>query len=471
MTIIYLLGTNTFVPVANRIADRFGYKKIFCLGVAFFTIGTGGVGLSRDFLSLAASRLFEGVGAGLIFPLSLALLVKEFSKEKLGIVINLYLALSLTIGFGFGPIFSGYCAMHFVWNTAFLSLLPFCLLTFVLGCICHEETKKIYRGAFDIRGFFLFTCSISLILVALSEGNLPSTAEGWRSPYILSCLSCFCFFFLGAILMESRVENPMIPLALFRYPAFNLGCITLFTVGMIAFSSINLLVQYLEKGLFYDHGRIGYIASFYGLSLGLGGMLATYLMRTLSAKILSLSGLCLLIISLLLNQQFTIQSAESSIAMLVFLRGFSLGLSIGPVTSSSLETLPAPLASDGSSMVTFFRQIGATFGGSILGIIALRRNIYHKQLFMESVHQNLSAYTNAMHNLEKSIFAQNRDQAKGRALQEIVDYIYRQAYIESLNNALLSFAYVIGMIVCILCIINIRDYWYKQLREKNYLEE
>ncbi len=193
MTIIYLLGPNTLVPVANRIADRFGYKKIFCLGVAFFTIGTGGVGLSREFLSLAASRLLEGVGAVLIFPLSLALLVKEFSKEKLGIDINLYLALSLTIGCGFGPIFSGYCAMHFVWNTAFLSLLPFCLLTFVLGCICHEETEKIYRGAFDIRGFFLFTCSISLILVALSEGNLPSTAEGWRSPYILSCLSCFCF--------------------------------------------------------------------------------------------------------------------------------------------------------------------------------------------------------------------------------------------------------------------------------------
>ncbi|MEL7430968.1 MAG: MFS transporter [Chlamydiota bacterium] len=470
ITTLYLLGTNSLVPVGNRIADRIGYKQTFCIGNLLFTIGTIGVVLSKSFLFLAGSRLLEGVGAGMIFPTCLAILVREFPKERLTLVLNLYLGISIIIGFGFGGIFSGYCGAYLLWQMAFIALIPICLLTFFLGLFFQRETEKVDRGPFDYWGFLLFISGMFFMLVALSDGNLPSTAEGWRAPYIQACLGSFLICLIGMIWIESLTENPVVPLRIFRYAPFTLGCITLFTLGMIAFSSVNFSVYYLERGLLYDHFMVGRTVCFYGVPFGIGSLAGSYLMKKLTAKYLSLIGLGLLVASLLLNNVLTIQSGENTIRLLLILRGTALGVSVGPVTTAALQSLPKHLSSDGATFVTFFRQLGATFGGSVLGIVAIRRNVYHRQLFMEPVQRSLSGYQESLFRLKQSVFAANPRQAALRAQEEIIDYIYRQAYIQSLNDALMLFGYIIGGVLCILSVIHLKDS-YKRWHKKTYVDK
>lgn len=466
MTIIYLLGINTIVPIATRIADRIGYKNTFLIGIFLFSLGTFFVALSKGFMALALSRLIEGIGAGCIFPVGLALVVKDFSKKRLPLALNIYLGVSFGVGFIAGPLISGYIGMYSHWSYAFFYLIPFSLFSFIVCLFFNEETKAENRGPFDYLGFCFFASSISCLLIALSQGNLPSTAEGWRTPYVVFCLFAFFVLSISTLLIEKITKNPIIPIQLFKYPAFNIGCLTLFAIGSIAFSSVNVAVEYMGSGLLYDRFLIGKMLSIYGFTLGIGTLLASIIMKKISPVILSLFGLVLLIISLFLNNLLTIQSGLDEIFWLLFLRGFALGISIGPITASALSSLPKSFGSDGATILTFFRQVGATYGSSIMGIVIIRRTIYHKQLFIEQVNSGLSAYKKTIFHLQKHVFAENSQEGALRAKIEIIDYVNRQAYIQALNDAFLFFGYTLIAMTTILCIINFFTYLKQKVHAK-----
>ncbi len=470
ITIIYLLGANTIVPIANRIADRLGYKKVFLLGVALFFLGTLGSGLSQNFFMITTSRLIEGVGSGFIYPVGLAIIVQSFSKKHLSVAINIYMAAVFGIGFAGGSIVSGYYGFLNLWRGSFLWTLIPISLSFVIACILCTETKRVQRGSFDYAGFFFFASFVSCIIVFLEQGNLPSTNEGWRSSYIIFCMIGAVVFMIATLLLEKGATNPIIPLPLFKYATFTTGSMTLFAIGSVIFSTTNVAVEYMQEGLLYDRLKIGKILSIYGTMLGIGPLIANLLMKKISPTILSVFGLCVLICSLFLSNIISIQSSEVPIIIMLTVRGLAVGISVGPVVASALKALPKELGSDGSTMLTFFRQVGATYGGSIFSLIAIRRNIFHKEIFFTSMNQHLSAYKNAVFNLKNEVFAGSLSQGAMRAKVEIIDYVNRQSYIQSLNDANIFMGYIVMAMTILLCISNILTYLQKKRREKHHLE-
>ncbi len=461
INILILLGINTFVPVANRFADRYGYKTIFFLGVFLFGLGTLFTASAKNFMILGTGRFIEGAGAGFIFPVGLAAITRSFPKEKLGLAINFYLGVAFSIGMYTGTLVSGYIGQYLTWPLSFYMLLPFIFISLVICALFHDETELIQRGKFDFWGFLAFAIMIGSVLVGLSEGNLSSTNEGWRSPYIIGLLVLSFLSFILVIVIERSVKNPIIPLNIFKDFSFSLGCLVLFCIGLTLFSSIELMVSYMQLGLLYDKFMIGVVMMTYGLFFGIFSVVSSLLSKWITAPILSLIGVILLTMGLFLNNILSIQSGKVAMFFILFLKSAGTGFALGPMTLSSLQNLPKRLQTDGATLLTFFRQVGGTFGGSILGIILIRKNIFHRQLYMQTVNKQLPGYKYTFMRLQDHIVnaaGSNPQEAAKQAEVEIILNIQRQSHIQSINDSMLVIGYVFILITIMLICVNVISY-------------
>lgn len=463
----YLLGINTIVPAANYFADKHGYKKLFFLGVMIFLLGTASAGFATNFYILAIARLVEGMGAGVIFPVGLSIIAHYFPKEKVGSAINLYLGLGFGLGAALGSLAAGYIGMYYPWQFFFLFMIPNCLLSMLIILLFQGESEKIPRDKFDLFGFFTFVIAISSLLVALANGQLKSTAEGWRSPFIIGCLVVFAISLITFLYHEYKSKSPFIYIGLFKNSLFSIGCLTLFVLGMSVFATPSLMTKYLEVGLRYDKFTIGCNLIAYGLSLGFFSMVANALTKMIPAALLSILGLITIIISYFLNNILTLQSGKEIIATIAILRGMGLGLALGPITIQSLKQVPKAFLSQASTLLTFFRQVGGTFGGIILGIIILRRDIFHTARFAEPVHRQLVGYQYTAQKLQEEITQRAGSapmQAQEQAKAIIEGDIMIQSYIQSINDALFVFGYVTAVFALFLIVANL-IHWIREKRQ------
>lgn len=441
----YLLGLNSTVPSASWMSERFGFRKMYAFGVLVFTIGSGFAGLAPNFWTLGACRFVEGIGAGYIFPIGLAMITRNIPKKRLSLALNLYIAISFGGGSGLGMILAGYFSQFASWRELFLLFLPFGGLATLDCWLFHEDTPQTNKGPFDFWGFITFTLFIALLLVALSFGPLRSTAEGWRDPLIVSCFVIAGMSLLLSLWIESRHPNPVIPLNLFKNPLFVLCLLSMLQLGMAFFSSVSSFVSFMLNALRYERFIVGWIASAYGIAMGLSSVLASRITKWIHPTVLTFVGLSALIISYFLNNQITLQSYPLQILGILALRGFGVGLSLGPITALAMATVSKSLAGPASTLLTFTRQVGSTYGGTVLAIMMIKRKIYHVARFAEPVSQQIPGYQFTFNRLSTQFFSSVSDKsflASRQAELEIVQNIETQAFIQAINDGMMVFGYI-----------------------------
>lgn len=460
VTILFLLGINSTVPIANLLAERFGFKRLFFIGALIFAFSSLATGFAIDFWSLAIARFIEGVGAGIIFPVGMALIIMNFPKEKLGLAINIYMGFGFGAGMIVGTYFSGVIAMWSVWQNLFFVMVPFGIFAAIITWLVYDETERTVTAKFDLWGYLCFIILIASLVVALEIGNLSSTTNGWKSPFIIGCFVTAGISLILLIIFEIHAEEPVVPLKLFKYPLFVIGCVTLFSLGMSLFASVSFISSYMEDALHYDKYQTGRILVIYGVMLGAFSIVASFLLKKISPSVLVLIGLGIVIYSYFLNNILTIQSGYFQIGLILALRSMGLALALGPVTVHSIKNVPKELSGPAATLLTFFRQVGGTYGGAIMGIIVIRRNIFHTARFGEQVNPWLVGFKETSRKLTNHIFTDvkgNILEAKERATELIIADIKIQSYIQAINDAMIAFGYATIGVAIILIILTVRD--------------
>ncbi len=461
VTTFYLLGVNSTVPAATWIAARFGFRTTYAVGALIFALGSGCAGFAWDFYSIGITRFVEGIGAGLILPVGLAMISRNFPKEQLGTALILYIAIGFGGGLGFGLPIAGYFAEFHSWRDVFFIILPLGILAAIDCWLVHEETPQQSDKPFDYPGYFFFILFISSLLVALSFGALPSTDEGWTSFFILSCFATAIVSLALTILIESRSNHPIIPLQLFQNPVFAVSALALFLLGMALFSSISSMADFMLNVLVYDKFRVGLIAMVYGLSMAGGSVLSSLFMRWIPTPFLTLSGLTLLVVSYFLHNEITVQSYPGQISLILFLRGMGVGLALGPVTTLGMGAVQKELAGDAATLLTFFRQVGGTYGGTIITIMVIKRKIFHVARFSETVNPQNPGYRYTWQKLYdkfSAVVSDNRLISAKQAKISIAETIELQAYTQSINDAMVVFGCITIVLAIVITYLNIRRY-------------
>ncbi|MCL1938447.1 MAG: DHA2 family efflux MFS transporter permease subunit [Candidatus Azobacteroides sp.] len=432
----YMLAMAAMLPTSGWLADKFGYKKVYFWGLFLFTVGSLCCAMSHNELSLICSRILQGLGAGIVQTLGMAIIVREFPPSQRGVALGFW-AIASAASVSFGPLIGGYLVDNFGWQLIFDVNVPVGVFALFFTMVIQREVKNPNARKFDLLGFMSVSIFLPVLLYALTEGNSASNAEGWRSPYILLCFAISGFALITFISRELTTTHPLINLRLLRNHNFALGNIFMMIFGMGMFGSTFLLPLYLQNSMNYTALQSGAVFLPVGIIQGSISPIVGLTSDKANPKIPICIGICLLSLSFLANTHFSFMSEHHNIMVSLYLRGFGMGMIFTPLSSLTLLTLPSEQMAQASSIINTIRQIGGSLGIAVFTTLLTARANFHSQVYGQAINSQSEAFASVTRNMSYYIQEHGGSSLASamRQSQMIVSsHVNTQAFIEGIND-------------------------------------
>ena len=243
----YALTLATTVLAAGSLADLFGRRRVFTIGLVLFTAASFGCGIANDAGVLIAARAVQGVGGGVMFAVSLALLANAFHGRERGTAFGIWGA-TTGAAVAIGPLVGGVLTEWAGWRWIFFVNIPIGIAAIVVTLLRVDESKSPGSARVDWLGTAALTGSLFLLVYGLLQGN----EKGWSSPLILGCLVGAVVLLAAFVAIELSQSNPMLDLRLFRGAGFVGAQIAAFAISASIFAAFLYLTLYLQNVLGYS---------------------------------------------------------------------------------------------------------------------------------------------------------------------------------------------------------------------------
>jgi DHA2 family multidrug resistance protein len=432
----YMLSMAVMLPTSGWLADKFGYKRLYFIGLLLFTVGSMLCGMSNDENTLILSRIVQGLGAGTIQPLGMAIITREFPPHQRGLALGFW-GIAAAASVSFGPMIGGYLVDNFSWQLIFDVNIPFGIAALVFTILIQREFINARVGKFDLVGLISVLLFLPLFLYALSEGTAATNSEGWHSPFILACFAISIFSLVVFITWELTTEYPLIDLRLLGNYNFGMANLVLliFCIGM--FGSTFLLPLYLQNSMGYTAIQAGSVFLPVGIIQGIISPIAGRLSDKFSPKVPIIMGMIIMAISFTLNSKLSYLSEHSFIMTSLYLRGFAMGVIFIPLSNLSLLTIPREKMAQASGITNTIRQLGGSLGIAIFATMLTSRINFHSQVYGAAIQTGSQEFKNVATNL--AYFAQqhvggNMATALQQSKYMIASHISKQAYIQAIDD-------------------------------------
>lgn len=432
----YMLALAVMLPTSGWLADKFGYKKMYFWGMLLFTLGSFLCGMSTNENMLILARVIQGLGAGTIMPVGMAIVTREFKPEERGIALGFW-SIAAAASVSFGPLIGGYLVDNFNWQLIFDVNVPIGVFGLIATIIIQREYRNKKIRSFDAVGFFSVSIFLPFLLYALSEGNAQTNSAGWTAPYILACFAISLVAFAVFITAELTVKEPLIDLRLLVNHNFAYANLIMFIFGIGMFGSTFLLPLYLQDSLGYTAIQAGAVFLPVGIIQGAMAPLAGLFGDKTNAKIPILIGVVVLAISFFINSELSYLTEHSYIMLALYLRGFAMGVMFTPLSAIALIEIPREKMAQASGLFNVIRQLGGSFGVAILATVLTTRVDYHSQVFSESVNTTSPVYQEVVHHLDgymKENIGSNSAKAAQQSSYVVMAHLNKQAFIEGVND-------------------------------------
>ncbi|MEI6124124.1 MAG: DHA2 family efflux MFS transporter permease subunit [Bacteroidota bacterium] len=449
----YMLAMAVMLPTSGWLADRFGYKRMYFLGLLLFTFGSFLCGSSSNENMLIIARVIQGLGAGTIQPLGMAIITREFPPKQRGIALGFW-GVAAAASVSFGPLIGGYLVDNFNWQLIFDVNIPFGIIGLLATIIIQQEYKNPKVRSFDYVGFISVIIFLPLTLYALSEGNTATNSAGWSAPHILACFAIAAIALAVFITAEFTVKEPLIDLRLLGNRNFGLGNLIVLIFGMGMFGSTFLLPIYLQNSLGYTAVQAGSVFLPVGIIQGVMSPLSGRLADKSNPKLLIIIGVILLSLSFLMNANLSFLTENHFIMLSLYLRGFSMGLLFTPLNTIVLSQMPREKMAQASGITNTVRQLGGSLGVAILATLLSSRITYHSQLYGQAINRHSQVFINTVTHLAYAV-QHNVGGAFATAAQQaqfiLLGNLNKQAYIQGIDDdfliaALISFVGVVPVV-------------------------
>ncbi len=440
----YMLAMASVMPVSGWLADKYGYKRIYFSGLFFFTLGSLLCGLSTNENILIFSRVIQGLGGGLIQPLGMAIILREFPLAQRGIALGFW-GIASAASVSFGPVIGGYLSDNFNWQMIFNINVPVGIIAMILTFLIQREFTNNEHRKFDIVGFISVIIFLPLLLYALSEGNAVTNAEGWNAPHILFCFAISTIALAVFITRELTFEYPLIDLKLLANRNFGLCTLVVFIFNIGMFGSTFLLPLYLQNSMNYTALQSGYMFLPIGIIQGFVSPISGIISDKYNPKILPIIGITLLAISFYINSTLSFLSENAFIMISFYIRGFAMGIIFTPLNKMSFLTIPHRKMAQASSITNTLRQIGASFGVAFLTTMLTSRINFHSQVYSQAIQSQSPSFKNVSQQL--TYFAQQHlgtplYSATKQGQYLLLSHVNTQAYIQGIDDDFLLAAII-----------------------------
>jgi MFS transporter, DHA2 family, methylenomycin A resistance protein len=361
----YNLVYASLLLTAGTLADLYGRRRIFALGIALFTLGSLVCGLAPNAVVLVIGRAVAGLGAALEIPTSLAILTVAYSDTKQRAQALGVWASCNGLAFIIGPTLGGVLVETVGWRSIFLLIIPLCVVALGLTAVAVPESKDPKDRRLDVPGQVLAITALGALALAVIEGP----RWGWESIASVAAFAASGFAAVLFVLRQRGADGALVPLAMFRNRVFSasLGIAAAMTFGMYAMLFLTPLYLQAARGdgaLLAGVELLPMSVTFVIVSQLSGKIANAYgprLPMTLGMALMG-AGLFMLALIPLDNSLVLIEAA-----LLVI--GCGLGLNTAPVNGVAVANAPAARSGTASGLVNTARMVGATLGVAVLGAI------------------------------------------------------------------------------------------------------
>ncbi|WP_214408817.1 MDR family MFS transporter [Sphaerisporangium fuscum] len=354
----YLLTSTITVPLYGRLSDIYGRKPLLIIGVTVFLLGSVLCGLAQDMGQLIAFRGVQGLGAGALMPLSLALVADMFPPDKSGRVQGV-LGGIMAASYIAGPFLGGFFTDHASWRWAFYVNLPIGIVLLAIIATRLPRVAGSGGGRPDYLGIAVFTAAITLLLVGLTENGLDGNT--WTSARVAGPLIAAVVLFGAFVLVELRAQQPIMPMHLFRVPTYTIVNLASFFTAACLYAGVVFLPRYFQQAQGLSATSSG--LHIYPLMLGMlaGSMLTGMLMgRTRRYKPWLIAGPFLIAVGAVLCSGLTAGTSTWALTGWMVLMGLGIGPMLSGLTVAVQFSVPPRYIGTASANLTFFRQIGGS---------------------------------------------------------------------------------------------------------------
>jgi len=373
----YIIASAIMTAPSGFLASRFGRRRLFVVSVIGFTLTSMLCGMATTIDELVMFRILQGMLGAALIPMSQAVLLDTYPREQHGQAMAMW-GVGIMIGPILGPTLGGYITEWLNWRWIFFINLPLGIIT-LLGLLNFvDETSKNKTLPFDWQGFLLLSIAVGSLQMMLDRGQ---TLDWFSSTEIIieAILVGLCAYLF--VVHSVTTTRPFINTSLFRDRNYLVGLVLIFSLGIILLATMALLPPFLEGLLGYPVDLVGEVMAPRGFGTMLTMMLAGRLVNRVDPRLLVATGLGLSTLALWDMSQFTLDITAWHVISSGFLQGLGLGLVIVPLSTMTYATLPTTLRNEGTALYSLVRNLGSSFGLSVvIAQVSNKTQTHHAEL-------------------------------------------------------------------------------------------
>jgi len=427
----YLVSNAIILPISGWLAGTVGRKRFFMWCLVVFTISSLACGFAPSLGLLLLFRVLQGAGGGGLQPMAQAILADTFPPSKRGLAFALY-GVTAIIAPTVGPTLGGWITFNYSWRWIFFINLPVGILALLLVYRLIEDPPYLarLRGAgvkLDYIGVALLVFGIGALQILLDKGQ----EDDWfGSQFITTLVIISAVCLVGLVIWELYSKNPVIDVRLFKNLNYTGACVMIFMLGVLLFSSLVLMPQFLQT-------LLGYTAELAGLVLTGGAVLLLFifplagkLTGTVQARyIIAFGWLCLSVAMFYSTMRIDLQISFASAAWLRVIQQAGLGFLFVPITLVAYVGIPTEKSNSVAGMVNFFRNIGSSVGTSMVTTMIARRSQFHQTVLASHASSTQQGFDRTVNGLTQHLISTglSRPDAHARAFARAYQQLQAQA--------------------------------------------
>jgi MFS transporter, DHA2 family, multidrug resistance protein len=427
----YLVANAIVLPMTGWFSSFFGRKRFYMICVAIFTFSSLMCGLSTSLRSLVFFRVLQGAGGGAMQPISQAITVESFPRDKLGMAMAIF-GMGVILAPIIGPSLGGWITDNYNWHWIFLINIPIGIISLILTSIfVHDppylERKSLKGGVkVDYIGLALICVGLGFLQITLDKGQ----QEDWLgSNFIVTTTILAVCGLVGAVVWELRQKDPIVDLRLLKDRNFGLATFTMLMVGFVLYGSTVVLPLMLQN-------LLGYTALLSGLVLSPGGIVVLLMMpivgrlsQRFEARWLLILGVSIFSLSLFHMASFNLNIDFTTAMTSRMWQSLGMAFLFIPINTSAFYFIAQKDVNRATGLINLARNVGGSLGISLVATIISRRQQFHQSVLVSGLDATNPIYQSTLGSATQMLMMRGSDpvQASGQAHGIIYGIVQRHS--------------------------------------------
>ena len=370
----YFLTEAAALGVAGYIGEWFGTRTVYLLAMVIFTVASILCTFAPSAAILVVFRAIQGVGAGLLWPVSFAIAYRAFPSVERGRALAV-IGVPVLLAPALGPVVGGYLTTTFGWPAIFLINAPLGVVAFVAAALVLRrrredelpEDESVADRRFDVWGFVLAMASFTLLISGLTEAG----SKGWTNPLVDALLAAGTALLFSFVIVELRTRYAVLDLQLFRNNTFARANVLLWILVAFYYGGVYLIPYFFESVRGYSAMTSGEILLGQGIASAVGIALAGTLYNRFGPRPFAVAGAVALVVSTWGLTGVGIDTSGLQLQPFLLLRGLGIGLTTPALQNLALAVVNRAALARASSLVSVTQQVAGAAGlGSLASYLA-----------------------------------------------------------------------------------------------------